>query len=255
MTEAEFKELDYTVMKHAFASHNELGRLCDEVVYENDLAARLRGAGLDVQCQVPLQVMHRDFQKSYYLDLVVNGRSLSELKTATMLVGEHERQTLHYLFLLGGQYGKLINFGAASLEHRTINAVVSPQEQRRYTWQTARWRGENARAKLMLEVLSDLFGAFGVFLEIPFYESALTHFLGGESAVWRPVNLVREGIALGSQRMHHLNEEAGFKLTAFPRQSKPGERSVRSLFTLTPLRTLHWINFHRHEIELVTFEK
>jgi hypothetical protein len=36
----EFAKLDYQVMRHAFESQNELGRLCDEVIYQNDLAAR-----------------------------------------------------------------------------------------------------------------------------------------------------------------------------------------------------------------------
>ena len=255
ITEAEFKELDYAVMKHAFACHNELGRLCDEVVYENDLAARLCAAGLAVQSQVPLHVTHRDFRRTYYLDAVVNERSLLELKAATMLLNEHERQTLHYLFLLGGPFGKLINFGAASVEHQTVNAVVSPERQRHYELQTDRWKRNSPRAELLLVTLVDLFHEFGVFLEMPFYESALTHFLGGEAAVLRRVILKRDGLPLGPQLLHHLDDDTGFKLTAFPHQSKPGEGNIRRLFALTPWRFLHWINFNRHHIELVTLEK
>ena len=32
-----FEKLDYRVMGHAYASQNELGRLCDECAYEADL--------------------------------------------------------------------------------------------------------------------------------------------------------------------------------------------------------------------------
>ena len=41
----EFEKLDYRVMGHAYASQNELGRLCDESVYEADMKARLLGEG------------------------------------------------------------------------------------------------------------------------------------------------------------------------------------------------------------------
>ncbi len=46
ITQEQFARLDYQVMRHAFDSQNELGRLCDEVIYQNDLAARLTAAGL-----------------------------------------------------------------------------------------------------------------------------------------------------------------------------------------------------------------
>lgn len=37
-----FKPLDFRVMELAFASQNELGKLCDEVIYQHDLLARLK---------------------------------------------------------------------------------------------------------------------------------------------------------------------------------------------------------------------
>jgi hypothetical protein len=46
LTDAQFDELDEVVMRCAYASQNKLGRLCEEAVYENDLAARLRAEGL-----------------------------------------------------------------------------------------------------------------------------------------------------------------------------------------------------------------
>jgi hypothetical protein len=41
ISQEQFARIDYQVMRHAFDSQNELGRLCDEVIYQNDLAARL----------------------------------------------------------------------------------------------------------------------------------------------------------------------------------------------------------------------
>ena len=42
LSDAAFAEIDHAVMACAYASQNSLGRLYDERVYENDMAARLR---------------------------------------------------------------------------------------------------------------------------------------------------------------------------------------------------------------------
>jgi hypothetical protein len=67
----EFAVIDSAVMGCAYEVHNKFGRLFDERIYENDLAARLRAKGFEVHTQVPIMVTHIDFQKIYYLDLVV----------------------------------------------------------------------------------------------------------------------------------------------------------------------------------------
>src|SRR5881392_3136883 len=108
VSQEEFAQLDYRVMRHAFDSQNDLGRLCDEVIYHNDLAARLESAGLGpVHKEVPVTATYRDFAKVYSLDLVVSSAAIYELKTSTCLVGEHEAQLLNYLLLCAAGHGKL----------------------------------------------------------------------------------------------------------------------------------------------------
>ena len=46
ISQSEFRELDYRVTGHAIAVHNALGRFCDESVYHEYLAARLRDDGV-----------------------------------------------------------------------------------------------------------------------------------------------------------------------------------------------------------------
>ena len=89
-----FGQLDYCVMRHAFECHNDLGRLCDEIIYQNDLAARLQAAGIPVEKEAKLVVTHRDFEKIYWLDLVVAQAGIYELKTHSVLVPDHEAQLL-----------------------------------------------------------------------------------------------------------------------------------------------------------------
>ena len=255
LSEAQFREMDYSIMKHVFASHNELGRLCDEEVYGNDIAARLQAAGFTAQSEVPVVLTYRDFAKRYYLDLVVDRRYIAELKCASNLIGEHERQLLHYLFLLDQRNGKLINLRPPSVEYRTINAVVNSEERRQYELVDDRWREGAGRCAQLRSTLIELLDVFGAYLELPFYEEALTWFLGGEASVIRRVPLTRDGLVLGNQPVFHLSEQVGFKLTAFAHAAEHGESNIRRFFALTSLRVLHWVNFNRRRIDLITLQK
>ena len=91
LTRQEFDALSRKIMAHVFASQNELGRLCDEAVYRNDIALRLQASGLGpVTVEVPLSISWRDFTKTYRLDLIVQESFIMELKTAITLVSEHD---------------------------------------------------------------------------------------------------------------------------------------------------------------------
>ena len=256
ITESEFKKLDHDVMRHAFASHNQLGRLCDESVYRKDMAARLHASRIaPVHCEVPFVVSHRDYRKRFFADLAIADTVIYELKAVQALTGDHEKQNLTYLFIAGATRGKLVNFRPASVEYRTVNAMVSPEDQRRYDFITVRWADLDERSAVLRRILRELVDDWGMFLALSLYEDALTHFLGGESAVLRRVPLSRDGLPLGHQAVHHIGEAIGFRLTAFSDAAEHGESHLRRLLSLTPLRFLHWINFSNHRIDLVTLKK
>ena len=48
ISDSEFAEIDSVLMACAFATQNHFGRLFDERVFENDVAARLQAKGLTV---------------------------------------------------------------------------------------------------------------------------------------------------------------------------------------------------------------
>lgn len=58
VSDDEFAIIDKAVMRCAYAVHNKFGRLYDERIYENDLAARLRAEGFDVYTQGPVNLSH-----------------------------------------------------------------------------------------------------------------------------------------------------------------------------------------------------
>jgi GxxExxY protein len=255
ISQEEFARIDYRVMGGAFDSQNQLGRLCDETIYSNDLAARLRAEGMEASREVPVTVSHLDFAKTYRLDLVVGNAAVYELKTEAKLVGDHEAQLLNYLFLFGGQHGKLVNFRSPQVESRFVNTTLTLGVRREIEVEEQRWREPNEASRLLRARLLGMLQDWGAFLDLPLYTEALTCFLGGEATVARTVPLERHGLRLGNQRMHLAAPDTGFRLTAIPEGTAQYEPHLRSLLSHSSLNVIQWINMAHHRIQFVTLQK
>jgi GxxExxY protein len=256
IAQPEFAKLDYRVMRCAFDSQNELGRLCDEVIYQNDLAARLDEAGLGpIRKEVPVTLTHRDFAKTYYFDLVVGDAAIYELKTAVCLVPEHDSQLLNYLFLQGVHHGKLVNFRPSQVETKFVNRNLTPNKGKELQIDAVRWRECDDASRKLREIFLGLLEDWGGFLELPLCLDALIHFLGGESRVIRTAQLSRKSFSLGNQQLRFAGPETAFRLTALTEAVEAYEAQLRSLLRHTPLRAIQWINMAHHQINFVTVHK
>ena len=252
LREVEFDAVDYRVMGQVFATQNELGRLCDESVYEADLKARLVGAGLErVHTQVPLTVAYKSFSKTYKLDLVVED-ALYELKAALRFVGEHDAQLLNYELLLGLSRGKLLNFRPAKIEGKVCATSLTPVERRNFKTTEDRWRDVTPACVNLRETLSELLADWGAFLDLALYQEALTHLLGGAHIVEQRIPLKRGGTDLGTQRFLLHGSDVAFRLTAYTQEKATNENHLRRLLALTNLKALQWINLNHSRIELTT---
>ncbi len=68
------------------------------------MASRYRETGfVNGETEVPIIVSYQNFAKEYCVDLLVEDSIVYELKIVSTLNPEHDKQTLHYLFLLGLQ--------------------------------------------------------------------------------------------------------------------------------------------------------
>ena len=251
-TEGEMRELDYAVMAHAFAVQRDLGRLCDEKIYQADLAARLTSANLSpIRREAPVTVSFRDFSKTYELDLVVADRAIYELKTVGALTSAHEAQLLNYLLLTNSTRGKLINFRPNSVEARFVNTTLDHAERHRLSVHTDGWQGDDAFFTLVLDLLND----WGTALETSLYREALTHFLGGEERVLLQIPMQREGMALGNQRFHLASADTAFFVTSFTAEiCTKHEVHLRRLLATSPLKQAYWVNIGRHDIHFRTLK-
>lgn len=87
MTDEEAKSICDRIRQVAYDLHVYLGTGYLEKVYENGLAHRLAKSGMEVSCQVPIQVADEDgfVIGEYFADMVVAG-IVVELKAVGMLL-------------------------------------------------------------------------------------------------------------------------------------------------------------------------
>ena len=122
----EINELSGQVLDCAFDIHRELGPGLFESVYETILSAELRRLGRMVERQKIVPVVFRGvrFDKSFRVDMIVDGRLIVEVKSRERISSVHTKQLLTYLRLLEIRLGLLLNFGAPLMKdgiHRIIN--------------------------------------------------------------------------------------------------------------------------------------
>lgn len=239
-----FGGLDYQVMGHVFASHKELGRLADESVYQADIAARLQSAGFHAAREVPLVASFGSFVKHYYLDLVAGGGGIYEFKTASGLAPQHESQLMNYLLMLGLRHGKVVNLRSASVQSRFVNSSLTSSQRREFDAVSQNWKGCARIKETIVEMIQD----WGVGLELPLYHQAIVHLLGGEELMTRQLPLSRDGISLGSQRFHLMDDHSAFRVTAHERPSHSTARELARLVQYSSLRQMHWINISRSQV-------
>ena len=113
----------------AIEVHRELGGpgLLEEI-YESAMMYELRLRGIAVEQQVAVPVLYKghNIKKPHYLDLLVEGRVIVELKAVEKCSKLFESQLLTYLRLAQLNVGLLINFGETQVRHgvrRVINGL------------------------------------------------------------------------------------------------------------------------------------
>ncbi|MCY2982153.1 MAG: GxxExxY protein [Planctomycetota bacterium] len=248
MTQDEFSALDYKVMQHAFDSQNSIGSLADERVYQADFATRLIHAGFHVAREVEISLSHKSFQKSLYLDHVIDRRAVYELKVVKALSDAHRGQLLTYLNLLNLERGKLINFAFQKVEAEFVNAAIPFDARRSFDVDRSCYLGPEFFINLIVELIRD----WGTSLSINLYLEAVTALLGGLGKVEVMLPTKRAGIELASQRFLLASPDDAFQITAITKTNSGYASHLQRLLSISPLRQLHWVNIARHHVQFIT---
>lgn len=248
LTEDDMRAIDYPVMGHAFATHSQLGRLCDESVYQRELLRRLQIAGMEAAIEIPVTISHRQFSIRLEMDLVVQQKVIYELKTAAALTSAHEAQLLGYLFMTNSTRGKLINFRPQSVESRFVNTTLDDAERRRFTLDLSKYSGDDRLAVLIRELVED----WGTGLDASLYRRAILRCLSSEAEPERMLPMRSGEHSIGNQRFHLLDSETALGVTTFSDPNPANIEDFQKLLSASLLRKLHWANITHHQVTLST---
>ncbi|MFA6726231.1 MAG: GxxExxY protein [Candidatus Cloacimonadaceae bacterium] len=115
-------DMSYKIRGSVFDVYNELGPGLLENIYEQALLIELNNRGLQVENQVPINVLYKGFDLGiqYRLDLLVNDQIILELKSVDTLLPVHYKQLIIYLKIAQKPLGFLINFNTDSIKDNII---------------------------------------------------------------------------------------------------------------------------------------
>ena len=105
-------EITKAIIGAFFDVYHELGHGYSEKIYRRALAIVLQERGFDVIEERHIKVIFHGINiGTFYVDLVVDGKVVVEIKAARDLDPRDEAQTLNYLKCAGGGIGLVVNFG------------------------------------------------------------------------------------------------------------------------------------------------
>ena len=118
LTHQQMYDLMYEVRGAAMEVYNHFGPGLLESVYEKAMVQELKLQGLNVESQVPIDIMYKGVKigDDLRLDLLVEDELIVELKSVEDIKDVYYKQLRTYLKLLGKEEGLLINFGEYDLK-------------------------------------------------------------------------------------------------------------------------------------------
>jgi GxxExxY protein len=250
LDDEEFKARVYEVMRHVFDVHGELGRLFHENIYQREVAFRVP----DAQREVLVEMRFDGFCKPYYLDLLVAGGAVFEMKAVESLSERHRRQLMQYLFLTGLPHGKLVNLRPDRVEHEFVNNTLTFSDRTCFAVANDAWH-ELGTASLQQSTIAML-RDWGTGLDLGLYEEAAAHLCGQPSNAETEIEIRLGSRLLGIQHMRLAALGVALRITALPSGRHAEYRAnLERLLDHTDLRAIQWINITQRLVQFQTIEK
>ena len=247
VSQEEFGDIAFAVMKQVFAIHQELGRFFDEGVYHRALASRLPNA----VCEMPVDVSFDDFRTTLFVDLVVESAAIFELKAVEALVPRHRAQLLNYLMLTNSFHGKLVNMRPENVHHEFVNSTLTLADRTEFAIKVQDWKnlGPTDLRDWLVELLRD----WGVGLDFSLYESAARQVFSANEGFPKPIIKMSDGLILGAQDVLQVAGGIAIRFSAVSEQNLHafGNHLCRFL-KHTSLQALHWVNMTRETVQFTT---
>ena len=239
ISQSEFGKVAFEVVGHAFDIQKQLGHKFNESVYRAILNHILAQRSKE---EVRIRLIHAGFEKSYFMDLVVDFGCPFELKVVPQLHARHRAQLIQYLMLTGLQHGKLINFGGEKVQHEFVNCHESTEHRRSFQVDVDRWSNKSEIARRFHELVVDLLRDWGTGLDRALYDEAITHLLGGGDTVRGQIEILWNGSRIGRQNANLITSDTTFDITCLRQGTETYEDNLHRLLTHTTLKRLYWVN-------------
>ena len=109
----------------AIAVHAALGPGLLESAYVQCLIVELRQAGLRVDVGIEFPIVYRGItvDRTYRIDLLVEGMVILEVKAVGAILPVHQAQLLTYLKLTGKPLGLLLNFNVPAMKDGIVRMI------------------------------------------------------------------------------------------------------------------------------------
>lgn len=251
--QGQYTSMNRQILRLAFDIHNDFGRFLDEELYKREFAARCTDAGIaPVEREVRIQVMHDDFCKDYFMDVLVARGLMLEVKTSESLTPTHHSQALNYLLLTGMQHGTLVNFRKSRVEHRFVSTNLTHERRRQVAVDDRRWLHQEPSAGWLKRQMLSLLADWGAFLEVTLYRDAISHFLKCPQLGRQPVEIVSSTSVVGTQDLFLLADKSAFLLSAITTAPVEYESHLSRFLHHTRLDHMHWINLNHHQVTFST---
>jgi GxxExxY protein len=118
-------EISYQIRGAIFEVHNQLGPGLLEKIYVQALLMELESRGLKTEYQVPVPVSYKgvSLREAFYLDILVNGKVIIEVKSVEQFSRFHFKQLTNYLKLTKLKLGILVNFNTIDIKDSIVRQV------------------------------------------------------------------------------------------------------------------------------------
>lgn len=115
------QEITAKILRAFFNVYNNLGFGFLEKNYENAMLIELQSMGMKCTNQDPIKVYYKgEVIGDYFADIIVDGKVIVELKSASSIIPRHEVQLLNYLRATHMEVGLLLNFGEEPAFRRKV---------------------------------------------------------------------------------------------------------------------------------------
>lgn len=119
-----YPELSYKIMSVLFKVHNKLGQTYQEKYYQRAIAKELKSQKIPFEQEKQVQLAYEGEKiGNYFLDFVIDGKIVLEIKTVPFIRKEWINQLVAYLVSTNLPLGIIANFRTPKL---TYKRVVNP---------------------------------------------------------------------------------------------------------------------------------